>query len=79
MASLNNPNQAYSLQDTIPGLTDFLTPYAFWKVGGGMEMGFKTLVLTKIWVRALSFMSLFKPVSFLKSLLSVLSISRHLL
>lgn len=35
MASLNNPNQAYSLQDTIPGLTDFLTPYAFWKVGGG--------------------------------------------
>lgn len=37
MASLNNPNQAHSLQDAIPDLTDFLTPYAFCKEG--MENG----------------------------------------
>lgn len=33
MASLNNPNQAHSLEDAIPGPTDFQTPHAFWKVG----------------------------------------------
>lgn len=34
MASLNNPNQAHSLQDAIPGPTNFSDPpHAFWKVG----------------------------------------------
>lgn len=34
MASLNNPNQAHSLQDAIPGPTNFSEPpHAFWKVG----------------------------------------------
>lgn len=33
MASLNDVNQAYSLWDAIPDLTDFLTHCAFWSAG----------------------------------------------
>jgi hypothetical protein len=44
MASLNNANQAYSVQDAIPGLTDFLTFWAFCRTekDGDWVWGFST-------------------------------------